>query len=84
MKAADIPTEEVLFAVGYVQTFRTWATIWDLEGIMPGWPEKVLRAKANKMIRRGLLRGCTCGCRGDYELTQRGRDTLIGEFEGME
>lgn len=32
----------------------------------PDAPEKVLRAKLASMQRRGLIRGCTCGCRGDW------------------
>lgn len=72
MKAADIPTEDVLVAVAHVQTHNTWATTWDLEAILPSWSPKVLRAKLAKMIRRKLLRGCSCGCRGDYEVTELG------------
>lgn len=33
-------------------------------------PEKVIRAKARKLIRRGVLDGCACGCRGDFEVVQ--------------
>lgn len=29
-------------------------------------PWKVVNAKCASMIRRGLLDGCTCGCRGDF------------------
>lgn len=32
-------------------------------------PQKLIIAKARKLIRRGLLTGCYCGCRGDFELT---------------
>ncbi|WP_431895836.1 hypothetical protein [Micromonospora haikouensis] len=32
----------------------------------PGLPELLVRAKARKLIRRGLLDGCYCGCRGDF------------------
>lgn len=31
-------------------------------------PYKVVEAKARRLIRRGLLTGCTCGCRGDFEV----------------
>lgn len=33
---------------------------------VPGVPEKLVLAKASKMIRRGRLDGCACGCRGDF------------------
>ena len=61
------------------------ASIWDVTAVLDGhpeWcgkpeatdgsvaiPEKVVRAKAKRLIRRGLVTGCTCGCRGDFEIT---------------
>ncbi|MBL7487125.1 hypothetical protein [Frankia sp. AgW1.1] len=33
----------------------------------PVIPEKIVLAKAKRLIRRGLLEGCACGCRGDFE-----------------
>ncbi|USN14653.1 hypothetical protein PAPPERLAPAPP_02830 [Brevundimonas phage vB_BpoS-Papperlapapp] len=36
-------------------------------------PEKLLRGKMANLIRRGLIDGCPCGCRGDYEATDKGR-----------
>ena len=30
------------------------------------FPWRLLRAKAQKVIDKGLLEGCACGCRGDY------------------
>ena len=41
-----------------------------------GTPEKVGRAKMNALIRKGLVDGCTCGCRGDFELTGEGVKAL--------
>ena len=40
--------------------------------------EKIWLAKMKSMIRRGLSGGCDCGCRGDYEITDKGLE-LIGE-----
>lgn len=42
-----------------------------------GIPRKVLRAKGQRLIDRGLMTGCMCGCRGDMELTDAGL-ALIG------
>lgn len=55
----------------------TW-TLWsDVDAVLQGaFPHKVLLAKANALIRRGLLRGCGCGCRGDFGLTWKGRAFL--------
>lgn len=41
-----------------------------------GFPIKVIRAKLAALIRRGLMTGCTCGCRGDYDITDKGRQYL--------
>ena len=49
--------------------------------------EKLVLAKCRGLIDRGLLNGCTCGCRGDFELTDKGERFLaeavpyIGEGE---
>lgn len=53
-----------------------WTTIWDLQVLMEQFPSAVVTAKAAALIRRGLLDGCVCGCRGDFELTDKGRAFL--------
>jgi hypothetical protein len=90
MQAKDIADETFLEAVRFYNdgeaaeqvhvfagfTFRStkrWALVWDLQGI---GPEKVIRAKVRKLIGRGLLDGCPCGCRGDFEITDKGRVLL--------
>lgn len=51
-------------------------TFW-LHSVAPlfpaGIPDKLLLAKMAGLIRRGLIDGCPCGCRGDYEATDKGR-----------
>lgn len=39
-------------------------------------PYKVGRAVMANLIKRGLVNGCTCGCRGDFEITDKGREVL--------
>lgn len=69
MQAKDIPDEAFLAAVRVVnEVERRWALYGDLMSTFPGIPYKVLRAKADRLIRRGLLDGCACGCRGDFRL----------------
>ncbi len=59
----------------------TWATRWDVEAVLAGHPEQVgevhdyptmpsnlVLAKARKMILKGKLDGCYCGCRGDLRV----------------
>ena len=45
---------------------------------MLGLPEKLVLSKAGSLMRTGLLSGCTCGCRGDFALTQSGTVALFG------
>lgn len=35
-------------------------------------PSKVALAKMKALHRRGLVGGCPCGCRGDFEITDKG------------
>lgn len=34
----------------------------------PAAPRKVMMAKLRRLIERKMIRGCVCGCRGDFEL----------------
>lgn len=76
MQAKDIDDRAVLAAVKELAgPDDHWAMRWDLETKL-GVPEKVLRAKCDALIKRKLLDGCTCGCRGDFELTRAGEEIL--------
>lgn len=35
-------------------------------------PNKVVRAKMRALVKRKLVGGCDCGCRGDFEITDAG------------
>lgn len=57
----------------------TWFSGFDnsVDQAMPaGTPSKVCLAKMRGLIRRGHVSGCGCGCRGDFELTDKGRAYL--------
>ena len=43
-----------------------------VQDVMIGIPEVYQRAKMRRLIKRGLVRGCGCGCRGDFEITPKG------------
>lgn len=43
-----------------------------LHAMAPETPEKLALAKMRMLKRRGLIHGCTCGCRGDFGLTGKG------------
>ena len=40
-------------------------------------PHKLVTAKARALIRRGLIDGCPCGCRGDFEVLPKGFEALM-------
>lgn len=49
----------------------------DVHLAMPeGTPDKLVLAKMRMLMRRGLVSGCDCGCRGDFEITPDGREYL--------
>lgn len=38
----------------------------------PRCPHKVMVAKLKSLLKRGLIDGCACGCRGDWVITADG------------
>lgn len=62
------------------------ASRWDLAAVLAGHaedvgeapreysgvPSKVILTKARKLIKRGLVDGCACGCRGDLIRADQG------------
>lgn len=78
--ARDIANVDFLRAVQLIADAKGyWANRWEV-GVALGdiyvlpeeIPEKVVMAKARRLINRGLMTGCPCGCRGDFELTTAG------------
>lgn len=45
-------------------------------GMPPVVVDKLALAKMRSLKRKGLIDGCTCGCRGDFTLTDKGRALL--------
>lgn len=50
-----------------------WANRWDVAAILD-MPEKVVLAKAKRLIKRKVIQGCWCGCRGDFVVLEDPRD----------
>lgn len=79
--ARDIPDEAFLDAVRRARKGISGATRWDVGSALAGLPvptdfsaeppipEKVVLAKARRLIKRGLIDGCCCGCRGDFRIS---------------
>jgi hypothetical protein len=89
MQAKDIPDELILnylynyqgrWTMLFGLTFSTWIDEKLHEEIIvpPETPSKVLHAKMKSLYKRGLVGGCDCGCRGDFEITDKGLE-LIGQ-----
>jgi hypothetical protein len=73
----NIPDEMMIRAIQAVEHDPSrWKMRWDVEKELrkllgddaPEVLTKVMMAKFDKMERRGMLHGCSCGCRGDYHL----------------
>jgi len=90
MQAKDIPE---VFVLAFLESLKgTPATWFDNDGElfansvqygMPsGVPPKVALAKMAAMIRKGLVTGCDCGCRGDFLITDQGR-TVLAEVDAQ-
>lgn len=86
MQCKDIPDKPIL---ELLNTFHgVWATWFPgeygaMKSILPAFPQdcpdKLVIAKMSRLIDRGLVDGCGCGCRGDYVITEKGRN-MIGVF----
>ncbi len=77
MKCSDIHTEGILLFLSRHQ--GQWSTYcrnqWMpavADGMRPDVPWKVMWAKMKRLIHQGLVDGCPCGCRGDFEITNKG------------
>jgi hypothetical protein len=78
MQCKDIPNAAFLDAVRHAPGVSSRPDSWrnrcsvqrELETVVGWLPERLFLAKARGLIRRRLLQGCPCGCRGDYELPE--------------
>ena len=76
MQCKDIPDQPVLdFLATLNGRWGTWFWSDDYKpenSVIRAMPEgvngKLARAKMGSMIRRGVVYGCACGCRGDFRL----------------
>lgn len=84
LQCKDIPEEPILYFLDSLN--GAWAN-WYFDDdrdvrrhAMPaGLPDKLVVAKMAQMIRKGLVDGCPCGCRGDYVITEKGRAKLTAK-----
>lgn len=77
LQSKDVAEEPILkfLANRYPQwSFLAEAWVGEDVGVSfpPNTPYKIKLAKMRSLCDRGLVDGCTCGCRGDFFLTQKG------------
>ena len=78
MQCKDIPDGPILqFLARCPGEWHSWyfRDGKDVRTAMPGGfslDDRLVLAKMRGLIRRGLVAGCPCGCRGDYEITDKG------------
>jgi hypothetical protein len=70
MKASDITDDQIYECVA--RSEYSGATLFQIEVALPQFPPRVILAKCRRMIARGRLRGCPCGCRGDFRFPWQG------------
>lgn len=80
MQCKDIPDMPILeFLAKNPTQWHNWyfGDEFDVRHCMPfDVPEKLRLAKMRMLIRRGLVDGCDCGCRGDFTITEQGMASL--------
>lgn len=75
MQTSQIPEQPIIELLKknpvWHTRFRTSPQIMPciLDAFPDGTPEKVVMAKLKIMIKRKLINGCTCGCRGDFHIS---------------
>lgn len=90
--ARDIPDKLFCEAVEATKR-GSWSTRWDVQwylcglGIQTDFSQevdvdtiihwKLIVAKFKRCEAKGLVTGCGCECRGDYELTEKGRELIV-------
>jgi len=76
MQCKDISDKDIL---QFLKDKDCWCTYGKgyfmptVQDVMPkGVTVKLQIAKMKQLIKKGLADGCTCGCRGDFEITDKG------------
>lgn len=68
VQAKHIPDGVALLAVYLAGRDRPaqWASRSEVEDQLHTYPPKVVLAKMRALLKKGLISGCGCGCRGDF------------------
>lgn len=87
MQCKDIPDRPILEMLA--KNPKQWHTWYDgkwnvREAMPPDTPPKLVLAKMRMMIRRGVVDGCPCGCRGDFVITEKGLAEISHDSKTIE
>ena len=80
LQCKNIPTEPILRFLEKLD--GEWANHYfrddkDVHNAMPpAVSDKLVLAKMRVLIRKGYVDGCDCGCRGDFVITEKGKEYL--------
>lgn len=81
MQCKDIPDRPILeFLAKRPEVWHNWCfgDERDVHNAMPeGVPGRLVLAKMRQLLRRHLIDGCPCGCRGDFEINAKGLNFLL-------
>jgi hypothetical protein len=80
MQCKDIPDKPIMeFLLKHKGKWCNWyfEDERDVHSAMPkDTPEKLVLGKMRQLMKRGIVTGCCCGCRGDFEITPKGEEWL--------
>lgn len=81
MQCKDIPERPILeFLHKLAPRWACWFSGFD-NSVLNAMPKdtdpKLGLAKMRSMMNKGLVDGCSCGCRGDFVITDKGEEALV-------
>lgn len=73
LQAKHVPDEALLAEIDRQNRERPHyaGAIWWEAAERLGLPGKIVLAKARALVKRGIVEGCCCGCRGDFRRRAR-------------
>jgi len=65
--------------------WATWFTSYPNSVFAPDeYPDNLMLAKMRQLMRKELVDGCLCGCRGDYVVTRKGCELIGRPWHGLD
>lgn len=69
ISAKDIPDEKALDAIRSTKGkwgVPDWSMTGDIQANLNQYPPKVVLAKLKSLVKRQVIGGCACGCKGNF------------------